>query len=107
MIGQTVGRVWVENQQGDNKLMGGEGNASTGAFVYQLRVPGKFTDAIGLVDTAIDMSYQTPFKSFGVPSREKYVQAVHMDLNAFSGSATLDLLDLDGTLASGLPILAV
>jgi hypothetical protein len=107
MTGQTVGRAWVENQQGDHRLVGGEGNSATGAFVYQLRVPGRFTDAVGLVDTAVTMAYQTPFKSFGVPSREKYVQAVHMDLNSFSGSATLDLLDLDGTLASGLPILAV
>lgn len=104
MIGQTVGRVWVENQQGDNKLMGGEGNANTGAFVYQLRVPARFSDDAGITATPITMAYQTPYKSFGIPSREKYVQAVHMDLNPFQGTATLDMLDLDGTLASGLPI---
>ena len=107
MTGQTVGRVWVENQQGDNRLVGGEGNAGTGCYLYQIRVPNRFTDAVGITDTAITMAYQTPFKSFGIPSREKYVQAVHMDLNSFSGTATLDLLDLDGTLASGLPVVAV
>lgn len=107
MTGQTVGRAWVENQQGDNKIMGGEGNSSSGAFIYQLRVPSRFTDAVGTADNDVSMVYQTPFKSFGTPSREKYVQGVHLDLNTFTGSATVDLLDLDGTLASSLAIEAV
>jgi hypothetical protein len=104
MSGQTVGRTWVENQQGDNKVMGGEGNSATGVFVYQMRVPALFTDAIGTVNTEISMVYQTIFKSFGTPSREKYVQAVHLDLNTFTGTATIDLLDLDGVLASGVAV---
>jgi len=107
MIGQTVGRAWIENQQGDNRLVGGEGNAGTGAFVYQLRVPSRFTDAVGLADNDYEFAYQPPFKSLGAPSREKYVQAVHLDLNSFSGTATLDLVDLDGTLATDVPILPV
>lgn len=107
MTGQTVGRAWIENQQGDNRVMGGEGNSASGAFVYQLRVPSRFTDAVGTADNAVAMIYQTIFKSFGIPSREKYVQAVHLDLNTYSGTATLDLLDLDGVLASGVAITAV
>jgi len=104
MTGQTIGCTWIENQQGDNAIYGGEGNGSTGAYVYQMRVPSLFTDAIGDVNTAIGMTYQTPFKSFGSPSREKYVQAIHADCNSFTGTATVDLLDLDGTLASGLTL---
>lgn len=107
MTGQSLSRCWVGNQQGDNLVFGGEGNPSTGAFVYQLRVPGRFTDAQGLADIPIQMSYQTPFKSFGTPSREKYIQAIHLDMNSYSGQATLDLLDLDGTLATDVPIVAV
>lgn len=107
MTGQTIGRAWVENQQGDNKLMGGEGNSAVGAYVYQMRVPSQFSDASGGSTTAVSMSYQTPFKSFGAPSREKYVQAIHADCNSFSGTATVDLVDLDGTLASGLTLAAV
>lgn len=107
MTGQTIGRAWVENQQGDNKIMGGEGDSAVGAYVYQMRVPSTFTDASGASSTAIGMTYQTPYKSFGTPSREKYVQAIHVDCNTFSGTATVDLLDLDGTLASGLPLTAV
>lgn len=107
MTGQTIGRAWVENQQGDNKLMGGEGNSAVGAYVYQMRVPAQFADASGSTSTPVSMSYQTPFKAFNTPSREKYVQAIHADCNSFSGSATVDLLDLDGALASDLPLLAV
>jgi hypothetical protein len=107
MTGQSVGTAWVENQQGNNTVAGGEGNSATGAFVYKLRVPQQFTDAVGTANNSISMVYQTPFPSFGVPSREKYVQAIHMDLYAFSGSATVDLVDLDGTLASSLPVVAV
>ena len=107
MTGQTIGCSWLENQQGDNKVMGGEGNSAVGAYVYQYRVPSQFTDASGASSTAVSMSYQTPYKSFGTPSREKYVQAIHADCNSFSGTATVDLLDLDGTLTSGLTLAAV
>lgn len=107
MTTQSLSRVWVGNQQGDNLVFGGEGNAANGAYVYQLRVPGRFTDAQGSSDLPIQMKYQTPFKSFGSPSREKYVQAIHLDMNSYSGQATLDLLDLDGTLATDIPIEAV
>lgn len=104
MTGQSVGRTWVENQQGDNNLYGGEGNSATGAFIYTLRNTDRFTDAVGTADNGIEMVYQTPYKNFGTPSREKYVQAVHFDLNDFAGTATCDLLDFDGSLASDLPI---
>lgn len=107
MVGQSVGRAWVENQQGDNSLVGGEGNPSVGAFVYRLRQPSVFSDAVGASSVPVTMTYQTNFKSFGVPSREKYVQAAHLDLNDFSGTATLDLLDLTGPLAEDLPIIPV
>ena len=107
MTTQSLSRVWVGNQQGDNILFGGEGDPANGAFVYQLRVPGRFTDAQGTADLPIQMRYQTPFKAFGSPSREKYIQAVHLDMNSYSGQATLDILDLDGTLAEGVPIVPV
>ncbi len=104
MTGQSLACTWVENQQGDNRMMAGEGDINRGSFIYQIRVPSRFTDAQGITDTPITMTYQTNFKSMGSPSREKYVQAIQYDLNSFAGTATVDLLDLDGTLASGLPI---
>jgi hypothetical protein len=107
MIGQSISKVWVENQQGDNAIYGLEGNTANGLFVYQLRVPSRFTDAVGSTDVAYEMVYQSYFKDFGAPTREKYVQGVHMDLNSFSGTATLDLVDLAGPVITGVPIEAV
>jgi hypothetical protein len=105
MTGQTVGRAWVENQQGDNRVMGGEGLPD--AYVYQLRVPETFSDDNLQVTNLITMIWRTYFKNFGTPSREKYIQAVHFDLNQYSGTALVSLVDLDGTLAALLPIVAV
>jgi hypothetical protein len=107
MTGQSVGVAWLENQNSDNTLMGGEGNSATGAFVYKLVQPTKFTDAIGTVDTPIEMAYQPYFEDFGWPSREKYIRGIHFDLNPFDGNATMDLYDLDGLVAAGVPIEAV
>jgi len=45
MTGQSVGRVWREDQQGEFQLRGGEGDPSRGAFVYNMMEPGRFSDA--------------------------------------------------------------
>ena len=55
----------------------------------------------------MQIQYQTPFKSAGSPSREKYFQAIHADMNSYTGQATVDILDLDGTLATDVPIIPV
>jgi hypothetical protein len=107
MTGQSVGRVWVENQNGDNAVYGGEGNPSTGAFVYQLRVPGLFTDAVGLADNPIARRYQTPYPAFGYPSRQKYVQSINFDLYMPTGTATCNLYDIDQTIATDVAITEV
>ncbi len=104
MTGQTVSKFWIEGEQGDNQVMGGEGNADTGAFVYQLRIPSRFTDAIGLVDTPVQMVYQPYFKHFGTPTRDKYVQSTHVLASLTSTPPTLDLEDITQVLASSLPV---
>jgi hypothetical protein len=107
MTGQTVGKAWNENQQGDNAIFGLEGDSTKGVYVYQLRVPARFTDAAGGTDVPIEMTWLSSFKDMGIPSREKYIQAAHFDLNTFSGTATLDLVDLNADIATDIPIEAV
>ena len=107
MTGQSVGKVWVENQQGDFALYGGEGDSSKNAYVYQMRVPSRYTDAVGSADNAISMVYQTPYESFGSPSKLKYLRSIHFDLNYSSGTPTCDILDLDETVLSGQAINAI
>lgn len=107
MLGQSLSRVWVENQQSDFTIYGGEGNPANNAFVYQLRAPGRYTDAVGAGENVVVMSYQTPFSSFGAPSKLKYLRSVHFDLNFASGTPTCDVLDLDETISSSNTISAV
>lgn len=99
---QHITTAWVENQQGDNAILGGEGDVAREAFVYQMRVPGKFTDDFGASDVAVSGIYHTYFKDFGSPSREKYVQAVHFDINEYVGDVTVDLKTLTEDLAVGV-----
>lgn len=107
MTGQSIGRCWIENQNGDNAIMGGEGNRATGAFVYEIRVPEIFSDAVGASDLDLTRKYQTHFPNYGWPSRQKYLQEVNMDLYIPTGAATMTLYDLDSTIASNLPITEV
>lgn len=104
MTGQTVGVVWREDQQGELKLVGGEGNPDTGVFIYNLMEPGRYKDAVGLDDNEIDVVYQTYFKDFGAHSREKYIRSVNFDLRNVSGTPEMDLLDVDGSIIGGVPI---
>lgn len=107
MTGQSLSRVWVENQQSDFGIYGGEGNSANNAYVYQLRAPSRYTDAVGSADNNVSMVYQTPFSAFGAPSKLKYLRSLHFDLAYSTGTPTCNVLDLDETLLSGATISAV
>jgi hypothetical protein len=107
MTGHTVGRLWREDQQGELSLRGGEGNPATGVFVYNMDEPYLFTNAVGTVDTDIEMIYQTYFKNFGAFSREKYLRSINLELRNFIGSPTIDVVDLDRTIIADVPIVVV
>lgn len=107
MDGQSVGCVWVENANGDNALYGGEGDSSVGAFVYQLTVPTVFTDAVGTADNTITSVYQTMYEDFGIPSRQKYLRGVHLDISQDDAVASVDVYDLPGIIAQNIPLQAV
>lgn len=100
MTGQTISRCWDEILNGDRAIMGGEGLSTNGAFVYNLRAPVTFTDAVGASDVGVSMLYRTVYPSFGYPSRKKYVQGVNADIYVPSGTPTCALYDLDGIVAA-------
>lgn len=104
MTGQSVGVAWVENQNGDNAMLGGEGDSSVGAFVYQLNKENVFSDAVGTSDNDINGVYQTMYEDFASPSRQKYIRGVHLDMNPFEGAAAIDVYDLPGIVAQNIPI---
>lgn len=102
MTGQTIGRVWVENEQGDNQLVGAEGNSSTGAYLYKMLQPSLYTDAVGTTPTSFSTVYQTYFKSFGRADLDKYLRTLHMDANPYSGTTTVDVYDLGGRIVGSI-----
>lgn len=104
---QRITTSWVENQQGDNFLIGGEGDSARGAWVYQMRVPGKYDDDVADDELPVTGTYHTYFKDFGSPSREKYVQAVHFDINEYEGDVTVDIKTLTEDLATAVPVQAI
>lgn len=104
MTGQSLSCVWAETQQGNNALYGGEANPANDAHIYQLRVPNTIVDAAGLDDVTIECTYVSNYKDLGTPSREKYIQAVHLDLGASDGTTLVSLNDLDAAIAVDLPI---
>lgn len=104
MTGQSASVMWKENQRGDYDLVGGDGNAAEGVFVYYYRVPDTYTDIRGETPNNIACEYTTYLKSGGAPSREKYVQQIEVEMNEISGSATCDIADLSGTILSNLPV---
>lgn len=104
MTGQSPSVVWKENQTGEYSLMSGEGNSTTGVFVYKIRVPDTYSDASGTSVNAIACEYSTYLKSGGAPSREKVVQQIEIEMNEITGEATCDISDISGTVLSGLPI---
>ena len=107
MTGRSISHMWSETANGENALFYGEGNSATGAYVYQGHQLGVYTDPVGAADNNIQFAYQTFFNDYGAPSRRKYLRNVEMDLNGYTGNATLDLYDLTGSVATALPINAV
>jgi hypothetical protein len=84
--------------------MGGEGNSANGAFVYKLLQSGTTTDAVAEDDVDIEYDYQTFYNPFGSPSREKYLQGIHVDADCFEGNPTVSLYDLTGQIETDLTL---
>jgi hypothetical protein len=104
MTGQTINVVWLEQQQGDNEIYGGESNKSTGAFVYELRKDSTYTDDVGTSTNNISCEYATYVKSGGAPSREKVVQQIDIEMNDTLTDVTADIADLNETILTSVPV---
>lgn len=106
MTGQSLSCVWQEIAQGDYGLYGGEGDASEGIFVYQVREPSTYTDTVGDTTNDIDYEYRTYLKSGGAASREKYVEQIEFEMDTLpvDKQATCDIADITGTILANIPL---
>ena len=106
-IGQSIRRVWIENQSGDaERLMGVEGNQSNGQVVYELNPLNYDKDDVGpATTTAINYHYKGNYFDYGAPGYLKYLYDLLIDTQGFINMATVTVNDLHATLTSGLSIM--
>ena len=112
-LGQSIGRVWIENQSTDpERLMGAEGNALNGLMVYELNPLGYYKDDVGpdlsplgaATSNDIAMHYKSFFHPFGAPGYQKYLYDLLIDSSGYINFATVTVNDLHATLTSGYDI---
>ena len=112
-LGQSIGRVWIENQSTDpERLMGVEGNALNGLMVYELNPLGYYKDDVGpdlsplgaATSNDIALHYKSFFHPFGAPGYQKYLYDLLIDSSGYINFATVTVNDLHATLTSGYDI---
>jgi len=103
MMGQSLSRCWVEQELADDYVYAGEGNATTGAFVYRVR-NNAYTDTVGTTTNNITSKWLTFYNDFEAPDKEKLIRSLHFDINAHTGTAKLDIYDIDGIQKNDLAI---
>lgn len=95
MLGQNVGRAWVEDRNQDlEDLMVLEGNPSLGLYVYRFDVPNLNLDAVASTTAAIAPRYRTFYHDFGMPSYEKAMPLIRVDSQGNINSVTVAVDDL-------------
>lgn len=106
-IGQSIGRVWIENQSNDQeRLMGLEGNATNGLMVYELNPLNYSRDDVGIATSSdIVYHYKGFYHPYGAPGYQKYLYDLIMDTQGYINFATVTLNDLHATLTDGFSIL--
>lgn len=106
MLGQHIGRAWVEDRNGDPEdLMVLEGDPTLGVYLYRFNVPNLHADAYASTTVAIAPRYRTFYHGFGMPSYDKMVPLVRVDGQGNINNWSLSVDDLhDEDMVSGLEI---
>ena len=105
--GQSIRRVWVENQSGDpERLMGIEGNMNNGLFVYELNPENYSLDDVGVsTSSAIDYWFKGHYWTGGMPGYVKALYNTLIDSQGYINLATVTVNDLHATVTNGFTIL--
>src|SRR3990172_302465 len=96
MMGQSIAHAVVQNGPGDNgNMMAGQGNASTGSYVYRL-------DNTNADDgTAIQYIYQTNYDAHRRPQYNKTIVSVDIEYGAVDGTLNVGFYDSTGSQSTG------
>lgn len=104
---QPISAVWTETEQGDNdRLMGLEGKAANGCYVYELNPPQVSTEDIATTSSNEYLyDEQTFFQAAGAPGWQKQLSKLLIDCSGYVQFASVTVSDLHATLTSPLTIL--
>lgn len=95
MLGQTIGHAVVENGPGDsNALIGGQGTAATGSYVYTMDTTNQDDGA------AIAFIYQTPYDAHKLPAHNKLISQVEFEYGDLDGSVVVGAYDTIGLIGT-------
>lgn len=97
--GQSLKRVWVESDAGDQgRMYGLEGDlaVAAGLYVYEISPVNWWYDAIGATQSAVSSDYRGHYHTAGAPSWEKYWPDVRLDVAGEIENASVCLVDLHG-----------
>ena len=105
--GQSIRRVWLENQSGDAEaLMGLEGDITNGLFVYELNPLNYSFDDVGASDSnAIDYWFKGHYWTGGAPGYVKALYNTLIDSQGYINLATVTVNDIHATVTNGFTIL--
>lgn len=96
MTMDTWGCVWREDQQGELRLMAGEGKANNGAYVYNAYQKGTTSHYQGSTEVFPTAIYQDRHNSFSRGQQSKHVQDIRLTVHKNGGLCRAGLLDLGG-----------
>jgi len=91
----SIGVLWNENQSGELALMGGEGNATNGAYVYKAYQDDIASHTVGTDTSLPTLNYQTYHIGNMGGSTLKYVQRIRLTAQVGSAVPFVGVTDLN------------
>ena len=94
MTADTWGCVWREDQQGELRLMAGEGKTSVGGYLYNTYQPQTATHMQGATEILPVCIYQDRHNSFKHGQQSKHIQDFRLTAHKSGGNLRAGVLDL-------------
>lgn len=98
------GCVWREDQGGELQLMAGEGNATTGAYVYKGYQSNSIAHTVGSSTTLPMMTYQPRYNGYDGGSTLKYIPNARFTMTMTGGTAKAGMVGLSDAVVFRQPV---
>lgn len=102
----TWGCAWREDQGGELKLMAGEGNAATGAYLYEGYQAGSIAHTVGPSTTLPMMTYRPRYNGYDGGTSMKYVPNARFTMTMTGGTAKAGMVGMTDAVVFRQPVSA-